>query len=301
MTTMSIIVAVTDEPPPRAGRAIPEWLAALSREARENQAEIILVGSLGGDDSSLARLAAVPGVTVRSIEAPRNALAPELWGKGLLASRAPIVAFTINQCVVNSGWGRAASEGLAGSDVGVGGSIQLSPAANTVARAIYFLRYSAFLSAAAPQRRQVHDIAGDNAAYLRASLLAHGTYEHGFWEIEPHHAMRTTGATLSMIPGMGATFGGSPRLLTFMRQRFAHGKHFGQWRVRHGNRKPWQIIAPAPLVPFVFLLRTFRRVSAAGGGVGSFLRCLAPFLSLATAWAAGEAAGALSSAKHRPG
>ncbi len=294
---LSIVVAVTDETPPlTVQQGCPDWLAALLREALAVNAEILLVGAFGSVPAAYEEFAPNAGVSLRIIAEPGMPLAPVLWGRGLLASQAVIVAFTINQCVVEAGWARAALGALtAGPDVGVGGRIELSTTATMTGRAIYFLRYSAFLAEDAGLPRRVRDIAGDNAAYRRAVLMRHGNYAHGFWEIEPHHAMRAEGETLAMIPGMLATFGGAPRLGTFMRQRFAHGRHFGAWRVKHGGRQPWQIVVAAPLVPFVFLARAGRRVSAVRGRSNALLGCVFPFLALAAAWAAGEVAGALSS------
>jgi hypothetical protein len=50
----------------------------------------------------------------------------------------------------------------------------------------------------------------------------------------------------------------------------------------------------APLVPGVLLLRVARRVARAPGHWPSFISSSGAFLVLATAWAAGEAIGALT-------
>ena len=295
-SSLSIVVAVTDAraEPARAPDG-PEWLAALIREARSVGANILLAGALREHEEAWVALARSADVSLRVLLTPDEALAPLLWGLGLMASDRTMVAFTINQCVVQEGWALALLDGLAGSDVGVGGRMELSTRASRTARAIYFLRYSAFLGAADGARRQVNDIAGDNAAYRRDALMQYGTYAHGFWEIEPHHNMRAVGATLAMIPGMTATFGGSPSLGSFMRQRFAHGQHFGGWRVRLGGRRPWQMAVAAPLVPLVFFGRTLGRVRGIRGKTSALLGAIVPFLALAGAWAAGEVSGAFSS------
>ncbi len=291
---LSVVVAVTDAEDERGGSpaVIPLWLSALLREARSVGAELLLAGELAPSASLYERAGRDQSVPVRVLAVPRAALAPELWGLGLLAAVGDTVAFSINQCTVPEGWALAILDGLRG-DAGVGGPLDLAPHTSRTGRAIYLLRYSAFLRTGADTRREVRDIAGDNAAYRRELLLQVGTYAHGFWEIEAHHGLRAAGHTLALIPGMAVTFGGSPRLGPFMRQRFAHGQHFGAWRVRGGGRRPWQIVAAAPLVPFVFLLRTARRVAGTRIGIGQLARCLGPFLSLAAAWAAGEASGAL--------
>ena len=291
---LSIVVAITDAHGVAEGDALPGWFAALVREAKTVDAELLLAGDADSGAAQLVAAAQMVGVAPHVLSAPEASLTPELWGLGLHAARGEVVAFTINQCTVQDGWARALLAGIAHGDAGVGGPLVLATDTSRTGRAIFFLRYSAFLGQANDARREVRDIAGDNAAYRRDVLMRYGPYAHGFWEIEAHHRLRADGDTLALVPGMGAAFGGSPRLLPFMRQRFAHGRHFGGWRVRVGGRRPWQIALASPLVPFVFLLRTARRVAGDRGSLFRLAGCAGPFLALAAAWAAGEAAGALS-------
>ncbi len=310
---MSIVVSVTDVGRGNQGRtrsaqpsasgygdlAREGWFTALLREATAVDAELILAGDLGAQSSALTAAAREQGVALRVIPAPNTSLTPQLWGLGLAASEREIVAFSINQCVVVSGWARAILDGLAHGDAGVGGTLDLADQTSLTGQAIYFLRYSAFLGVREKARREVRDIAGDNAAYRRDVLSRYGPYDHGFWEIEAHHWLRADCHTLALVPGMEATFGGSPGLWPFMRQRFAHGRHFGAWRATAGGRSPWKIVLAAPLVPFVFLVRTARRVAGRPGSVARLMACATPFLLLASAWAAGEAAGALEPGRRR--
>lgn len=295
---LSIVVAVTDESPPLDSRdpRSPAWLDALVREAREVGAEIFLVGDPACLDHACVEDARRSVDTLRFLPAAPDALAPVLWGMGLSAASGTVVAFTINQCTVQAGWGRALLDGMAAGDAGVGGRIDLDRSTSRTGRAVYFLRYSAFAASVDAPRRQVQDIAGDNAGYRRDVLLRYAErWTHGFWEVEVHHFMRADGETLALVPGMQATFGGSPRLGAFLRQRFAHGRHFGAWRVRVGGRSPWRIAPACPLVPFVLLLRTARRLTGVPGAIAELGASIIPFLLLAFAWAMGEAAGALRS------
>ena len=290
---LSIVVAVTDVHGMAPRDALPDWFAALVREAKTVHAELLLAGDPGSSMAQLVAAAEMNGVSLHLISAPAASLTPQLWGLGLHAARGEVVAFTINQCTVQDGWACALLAGIAHGDAGVGGPLLLTPDTSRTGRAIYFLRYAAFLGQTSGARQEVRDIAGDNAAYRHDVLMRYGTYAHGFWEIEAHHWLRADGATLALVPGMSAAFGGSPRLLPFMRQRFAHGRHFGAWRVRAGGRTAWQIALVSPLVPFVLLLRTARRVAGVPGNLFRLAGCAGPFLALAAAWAAGETAGAL--------
>jgi hypothetical protein len=70
-----------------------------------------------------------------------------LWGAGLREARGRVVAFTIAQCVVEQGWARALLEGIDGGAAGVGGRLDVRGDASATARATFYLRYSAWLSA----------------------------------------------------------------------------------------------------------------------------------------------------------
>lgn len=283
-----------------AGDTRTEWFAALLRESRSVSAELILAGNMdGATTSALERMAADSGVAFRALPAGTSSLTPQLWGLGLTVASGDVVAFTINQCVVVAGWARAILDGFAHGDAGVGGTLDLAEGTSLTGQAIYFLRYSAFLGVRERARREVRDIAGDNAAYKREVLLRYGPYDHGFWEIEAHHWLKADGGTLALVPGMEASFGGAPSLLPFMRQRFAHGRHFGAWRVGIGGRPAWKIVIAAPIVPFVLLLRTARRIAVRPGSLSKLAACAIPFLLLAAAWATGEASGARTA--RRPG
>ena len=211
---------------------------------------------------------------------------------GLREASGDIVAFTINQCVVPEGWAGAIVSGISKGNAGVGGPLLLAPLTSATGKAVYCLRYSAFLTADG-EERTVREIAGDNAAYERAVLMRYSSYVHGFWEVEAHHWLRADGATLELLPSMGALFGGRPHLFPFMRQRFAHGRHFGAWRVSAGGRSRWQVLLASPLVPGVLFARTARRLARRRGALLILLGCAPQFLVLAAAWAAGEVWGAL--------
>lgn len=311
--TLSIVVSVTDvtrSATNRNAHALPsapssitstdaEWFTALVREAKSVGAELILAGDIRDEAVAFEAIGREQDVPLRIISAPATSLTPELWGLGLNASTRELLAFTINQCVVSRGWARAVMEGFAHGDAGVGGTLELADETSLTGRAIYFLRYSAFLGTHETARREVRDIAGDNAAYRREVLSRHGPYAHGFWEIEAHHWLRAEGGTLALVPGMVALFGGAPGLVPFMRQRFAHGRHFGSWRVQAGGRAAWKIVVAAPLVPLVLLLRTALRVARHPGSLAKLGACVFPFLLLAAAWAAGEAVGGLRAGPRR--
>jgi hypothetical protein len=286
-STLSIIVAVGDDV--RVG-----WFEALLREAADVHADVLLVGDVQRDAETYQRQGASAGVTVSVVYAAAGTLVPVLWGRGLDTAGGAMVALTSSEYTVAVGWARALMAGLSAGYAGVGGRLALAPQPSRLARALFYLRYAAFLAAPDESLREVHDIAADNAAYRADTLRRYAEhYEDGFWEVETHHRMRADGARFALVPGMSVKFGGAPHVGSVMRQRFAHGRHFSAWRVRAGGRRAWQVVLAAPLVPFVLLGRSIAASRTAGHGVWPVLATAWPFLLFAGAWAAGEAAGAI--------
>jgi glycosyltransferase involved in cell wall biosynthesis len=278
---LSVIVGSLD-----AAGTIRECLSALEAACEGLDAEI-LVADASSDES--ARLARATLPQARLLSAPAGTLVPALWGAGLREARGRVVAFTIAQCVVERGWARALLDGISAGAAGVGGRLGVRRDATATARATFYLRYSAWLSA---PDGPAHEIAGDNAAYDRQSLLSvresSGT---PFWEVEAHARLRAAGRTLAIHPGATAWFNDDSALATMAARRFAHGRHSGSFRVRNGIRTRWQMVLGAPLVPFVLLVRVGRRVARAPGHMVGFVSSLGAFFVLAIAWAAGEAIG----------
>jgi hypothetical protein len=137
----------------------------------------------------------------------------------------------------------------------------------------------------------------DNAAYRRDTLERHSaSFADGFWEVDFHRRLRREngGTRLEFIPGADAQFGPSSSFAPLARQRFAHGRHWGAWRVEQGVRSAWQVVVAAPLVPLVLGARIARRVLRRPSHRVRFVLSLPVVLALAAAWAAGEAVGALS-------
>ena len=79
---------------------------------------------------------------------------------------------------------------------------------------------------------------------------------------------------------------------TIATHRFQHGREFGAGRVR-GGRPAWLLVLGAPAVPLILASRAASRVWGGGGSRPRFMAALPWFLVLASAWAAGEAWGAV--------
>jgi hypothetical protein len=280
-TRLSVIVAAAD-----CRATVIDSIAAIMSDCGP-AAEVLLVDA-SRDGTAETAAAAFP--VLRVLTAPAGTLVPVLWAIGIEASAGAAVALTTAHCIVRRGWSQALLRELAAGAAGAGGSFELDPAANATDRAVFLLRYSAFLCGGAP--RVVADIAADNGAYARTALERHAeAWRDGFWEVEFHRRLVAADGELRFVPDACVAFRAGAVLRAYMRQRFEHGRHFGAWRAGRERRPAALRVLAAPLVPAVLLARIGRRALDGGAGT-TFLRALPRLAVLAGAWAAGEAVGA---------
>jgi hypothetical protein len=219
-------------------------------------------------------------------------LVPELWTRGILRSSGDILALTLASMVPDPNWATVVRGSFDGTLAGVGGAIEPGAGMRSLDWAIHLTRYSGYLL---PFRaRDVDDLPGDNAAYLRSAIdPVRELWAGGFWETAVDRALRRSGQRLRLIPEMVVRQGRSAGVLAFCRNRFRHGRYHG---VEMGRGRPlparWLRGLSSPAVPIVLLLRIARRAFARGRARGFFFGL--PYLCLfLPVWAAGEAAGYL--------
>jgi hypothetical protein len=282
---LSIILAVA------GGSPLDEALTGLRLACRGIPVELIIVAA-GTPPLAAAVEASFPDAIIEC--RPRGTLVPVLWAAGLSIARARRVAFTTGQVRVATTWARALLSALEAGAVGAGGPIELAPGADAATAAAYFVRFSAFSTPAWPKPARTRDIPGDNAAYDKEALLRHmDLLESGFWEVEFHRRFEEEGGVLQMEPGARAMLVGPVPFGPTLRQRYRHARVFGASRVAvHGERR-FRLLRLAPLVPFVLIARIASRVLSVGEERRAFLKALPWIAPLSTAWAAGEAVGAL--------
>ena len=278
---LTVVVARVD-----AGRHLTQSLDALDHACREVAAEVLVVGPIGvGSDQPR------PGVTF--LDASADSLTPELWAHGIAHATGRVVALTTSHFSVSPGWGRVLVDAIGGATAAAGGALTLARDTGPADWAVFFLRYSAFLARSWSDALTLGEIAGDNAAYRRDDLVRHAaTFGRGFWEVDFHRLLRADGLALRRVSRADAALIGSFPVTTFLRQRFAHGREFASGDVLAGRRGRIGLVLRAPAVPFVMALRAARRVGW-GGDLLRFAGSVPMFLLYASAWAAGEAAGAL--------
>lgn len=208
------------------------------------------------------------------------------------------MALTTGHCIVAADWAQSILAAFEGGIAAVGGPLRLQSQASTLDAAIFFLRYSAYLEGSPDG--VASEIAGDNAAYLRASIPpASWARETGFWELDVNREIRKRGGILRWSNAAVAEFGHSFGLRSICRHRFEHGSLFGAARVQRAESTA-RIVLASPIIPFVILARIWRRAARRSEYRGRFFAAIPLILLLASAWAAGEAAGALRGSRaHR--
>ena len=286
---VSVIIASVE-----SARCIEACLDSVYRAIGSRTSEVFVVDASRDVSADIAERVQGGAHVIRC--AP-GTLTPELWAEGIARSTGRVVVLTTGHFVVEPGWVANLMAALGTGETGVAGRMELANGTSVTDWAVFYLRYSEFLSEPGQVRHRVHGIPADNAAYDGDSIRRFvKTSDDGFWEVEFHRQLRAVGASLAIVPGAMARYGRSFPFSTIARHRFHHGRHAGAWRVATHERSRVAIVAVAPLVPAALAVRTWRRVRSAPAHRARFLRSLPAFLALAAMWAAGEAVGAMTGA-----
>jgi glycosyltransferase involved in cell wall biosynthesis len=271
-----------------AEATIRDCLDSLCAQAKVERAEIIVVD---GSGDGTAELVAAYEAQIKLIRCGPEALIPQLWKAGMEAANAPIVAFTIGQCIPTSDWLSQIGKALAGPAAAVGGPLYGPEGKGGRDWGLYFSRYSRFLppGTAGP----IDDIAGDNAAYKRVALeTCRQEWVYGFWENLVNASLVADGMALRWEPGMIVSFGRAEKVGDIVRVRFRHGQHYASTRIGNTLVKRGLRMAAAPLLVPVLLGRIYGRVKQERPDwIGNFWRSLPVILIILAAWSAGEMSG----------
>jgi hypothetical protein len=275
-------------------RSIRHCLDSVRTALEGKRSELYVIDASQDGSADIAESELGPGHVTRC---PPGTLTPQLWAAGIARTTGKVVALTTGHFIVGPRWAQSLMSGLEAGMHGVAGSIGLADATSVTDWAVFYLRYSEFLTEPERLRTGVHGIPADNAAYDGEAIRRFvTTTDEGFWEVEFHRQLHVAGASLALVRGAAARYGRSFPFRTIAAHRFHHGRHAGAWRARTAQRPALAIVASSPLVPAALALRTWRRVRSDARHRRRFLRSLPVFLALAMCWAAGEALGALSGA-----
>jgi len=234
----------------------------------------------------------------RVISGLEGSLIPHMWRDGIMAAQAKEVALGTAHCIPTVEW----VEHLLAADMsrfpGIGGVIENDGASSARDWAVYFLRYISF---APPQeKREVVDVAADNAIYRRADIMEHADLlGKGFWEPSFHARFRKAGLIMLLDPSLCVVHRNLYSTRQFFLQRLSHGKEFGLARARELSRaKRLILITLSPLLPVVFLKKIVFAVIQQGKYKARLFMALPWLLLFLFAWGMGETQGYLAAGKE---
>lgn len=278
-----------------ARETVAECLVALESNANPRGLEIVVADNSTDGTAEIVR-DRFPHAKL--LHLPAGALMPELWEAGIRESTGEIVAVTTAHCVPGQDWVGAIVKAHELPYPGIGGAIESGEGAGLVDWAVYFCRYSNYMRPFAPG--VVAEIPGDNASYKRWALdRCVDMRRKGFWEPEIHAVLRRDGYQLFMDPSIVVYHERAFGVWGFMRQRFHHGRHFGESRAARFSAPQRLLYAvSAPVIPLIFFARIGWQVLAKGRHRREFLLSLPILLLFLVGWSAGEWWGYVRKRRH---
>lgn len=282
---LSIVIAA-----PKSRPTLVECLAAIARQSEGRACETLVVTN----DANDARSVRAKFPQLRVIEAERAALIPELWGKGVRASRGRVIALSTVSCIPAENWVAEILRAHQQPHAAIGGAIENARDAAWVDWAIYFVRYTAYML---PFREGPLEVPGDNGSYKRAAIADQMEWirAQGFWEAPVNARLKAQRQTLWGDPRIIVYHKRAFTLGEFARQRWAHGRLFGKMRAQQSApvRRLFYLLT-APAIPFVFLARIFRNVFVKRTHRFDLVRALPLVVWFLLCWALGEFTGLVS-------
>jgi hypothetical protein len=288
-----------------------------ARRKREVPIEMsIVIGARAAERDADACLAALepqirPGVEVILVEDATSqkqrpdwvrrevrpgGLVPELWATGIAGARGRVLALTAATVVPDPDWVDRMLVAHTNGVAAVGGAIEPGAGMGAVDWAVYFCRYAPYMLPFSGG--DAVDVAGDNASYRIDALQPYrGMFADAFWEPFIHAPMRRDGLRLEVRPEIVVRQATGMRFGAFSRQRYAHGRIYGEMRSAGSSRGRVLATAPAAvIVPILMTARVARHVARRGRLRGRFAASLPLVLWFYACWAAGELAGRLRAA-----
>lgn len=232
-----------------------------------------------------------PGVIL--LECPPDATIPELRARAFDACTGDVVGVVEDHVLPDPDWAVLVMEAHRDGARVVGGSVRNAARDRLVDRAAFLCEYSHALDP--PAAGPAPWLTGNNVAYRRELL---GRFRHvweaGTWEDRLHEAMREDGVELVFRPDIRVRHLMHYTASGYASQRFLYSRALAAMRLE--DRPAWLRAAfalGALALPPVLLWRIGRR-SVRGGRFRLLVRSLPLLAVWVTAWAAGEAVGALA-------
>ncbi len=273
-----------------AVNSIAECLREIENQGRGYAIEILVVDN---SNDGTQDIIASDFPQVKLVRAPADKLIPELWGIGIDLSVGDRIAVTTTHFVPAKNWIAEIIKAHDSDCAGIGGAIENDESAGLVSWAVYFCRYSRYMLPFAGEN--THDFAADNASYKRSELerVKHAM-ANGFWEVFVHREMHKERMSLALTPEIVVYHQNSFTFSAFTKQRFWHGKQFGNTRAASiPGSKRLALVLLSPLIPFVYLYRITGRVFARKRNISKYVLSLPILVLFLTSWSFGEFIGYL--------
>ena len=284
-TSVSIVVAARNP-----GNDIVDCLDAVVPQCREWDTECVVVGTGRRPAADLLeRYAPV----VRLVWLEQDQLIPMLWSHGVRATTTDVVALTTTDCSPADNWLEEIVNGPWDDVAAMGGALEVHARARRRSEAIVFQRYSSYLPPR--DRGYVADLAADNAAYRRDSLIScSAQWQEAFWEPDVHRQLLARGERLLFNPSMVAYVCHHGPVSDMARQRYLHGWWFGAQRTNDASVTTRLLrVLSSPAIPLVLFVRIVRRLASKGRLSLRQLRSLPLLWVYLLSWSYGEFRGYL--------
>ncbi len=219
-----------------------------------------------------------------------------LRSAGLLASRAPIVAITEDQCIPPRDWcANALAAHRLHAAAAIGGSVDKQGADTALNWAIYLRELGVGYMPPVADAPSPH-LTDCNVTYKRAALDAiAGVWRDEFHEPQVHGALRARGGELRLSPALLTLQQRSFQLGAAIAERYDFGRLYGSLRVKDAPRvKRLVLAAAALLLPFLLTARVVLTAFRKRHHRWQSIRTLPHLLLLSGVWAWGELVGYLT-------
>lgn len=280
---LSIIIASYN-----SKETIGACLDALCRQKTQQPFEVIVVDSSA---DGTAELVARDFPSVRLLRFARRKYPGAARNAALDIAAAPVVAFTDADCVPREDYVQALCDAHQDAAPAIGGAIANHEPAGAVAWAAYFCEFSEWMPGT--PRRIAANLATANASYKKWVFQRYGRFLEGTYGSDTDFNWRLVrnGHKLLWSPAIAVSHQSIPRLCTYLRHEFGHGKDCCRMRIRSerfSSLRRWACAVACPLIPWKIFLMIGARNLRNRTCLPRFL-AVSPLVALGLAfWCCGE-------------
>jgi GT2 family glycosyltransferase len=276
---ISVIVATS-----KANDVIAACLSALASQAKQNDAEVIVVESAWKPvpDSVKNTFPEILFVTCADTDSHS-----EMKAVGIRAAQGEIIALTQAHCIPQDNWlqmHRMAHRRLESS--AIGGAVIIHLQATIAERVGFLCEYGKFniKRSAGP----ASFLASSNVSYKRRDLLE--AMDDDYWETDIQRKLCQSGRGLWYLPDVTVIHHRKCTASRFLLEKFNYSRYFAARRFQHKGRAFLYAIG-CVLLPVIVLTRLLITFYENGKLYTEFMICIPYVIAISIAWTAGEFVG----------